>query len=77
MIEHPSNKDIKTILEKRSNLYSALNASTLLILFLLKTQDTSKFDTEAIEQLRTLSDKWIQSQLLVDPSIKELLTNLA
>jgi hypothetical protein len=77
MSEHPSNKDIKTLLEKRSNLYSALNASTYLIMFLLKTQDTSKFTPESIEELKTLSERWMQSQLLVDPSIKELLTNQA
>lgn len=54
MIEHESNKDIKALLQKRSNLYETINISCELISFLASKIDTKTLDQASQDQMKLL-----------------------
>lgn len=74
MIEHDSNKDIKLLLEKRSNLNNAINVSCKLITFLANKVDINSFNQSERDEMAFLNEKFRQAYLKVDPSIQQLLT---
>jgi hypothetical protein len=75
MIEHDSNKDIKLLLEKRSNLYNAINISCKLIAFLTSKINMDSFDQSDRDQMELLTKNFQQAHLKVDPTIQQLLTS--
>jgi hypothetical protein len=74
MIEHDSNKDIKTLVEKRSNLYKTINVSCKFITFLISKIDMNSLDQSEREQMDILWEDFRQAHLKVDPTLQQLLT---
>lgn len=76
MIEHESNKDIKALLQKRSNLYETINISCELISFLASKIDTKTLDQASQDQMKLLLQRLRDAHIKTDPAIEEKLTCL-